>query len=554
MAEVTVLPQQGERGRAIALFLMIIAPFVFGALAVALGQDMNWDLRNYHWYNAYAFLNGRDGFDLIPSQTPYFYSPALDIPFYLLATHVPAAIAGYALGFTQGLNFILLFMLAYAALAVSNPTQKVAVCALLAALGMLGGGGIALIGATFYDNITSLGLFASALLVVRNFGRLVRVGAPRAFLLALLCGLPAGLMMGLKLPAAIFAVGFCFGILGAGGPFRRLFLLSFAFGLGVLLGFAAAYGPWAWFLDAHYGSPFFPYFNDFFKAPLAPLSSARDTQFIPHGFWRNLEFPFLFTAYPKLVGEILWRDLRIPVLYVLLPAAVALRLLFGRNRAQQDALVAPSAARYLLTAAAVSYLVWLRMFAVYRYAIPLEMQAPLLIVLAVGLLPLKLRARALTASFILLACILSLQPGSWGRRAHWLDHFVEAQIPPLPEQTDLMILMAGYEPYSHAVTQFPPGIPFVRIQSNFASPGENKGINAVIRDRVAAHKGPFMLLMPSWQLDLGRQALRSFGLGLAPDACQKVIDRLYDDAELSLCKIVHTSTSHAEHRRSHPLL
>src|SRR5262249_18399516 len=153
--------------------------------ALFLGQDANWDLRNYHWYNAYALLNGRYALDLLPSQTPYFYNPVLDVPFYLLATHVPARIAGFALGFVQGLNFVLLFMLAYASLVIANPRHKVIVSALLAALGMLGGGGIALLGTTFYDNVTSLGLFLSALLVIRSFDCLVTAEWRKAFTLAL---------------------------------------------------------------------------------------------------------------------------------------------------------------------------------------------------------------------------------------------------------------------------------------------------------------------------------------------------------------------------------
>ena len=39
----------------IALFAV---PVLFGAIALAMGQDSNWDLRNYHWYNPYAFLQG----------------------------------------------------------------------------------------------------------------------------------------------------------------------------------------------------------------------------------------------------------------------------------------------------------------------------------------------------------------------------------------------------------------------------------------------------------------------------------------------------------------
>ena len=63
-------------------------------LALFLGQDTNWDLRNYHWYNPYSFLNGRFFFDVVPAQTPSFYNPTLDVPFFLLGNAVPAPVAG----------------------------------------------------------------------------------------------------------------------------------------------------------------------------------------------------------------------------------------------------------------------------------------------------------------------------------------------------------------------------------------------------------------------------------------------------------------------------
>lgn len=538
MKTISLLPPPSHHARLLAIWILALAPFGFGVLAVVLGQDANWDLRNYHWYNAYAFLQGRFGFDLLPAQTPTFYNPILDVPFFLLATHVPARVAGFALGFVQGLNFILLFMLAYAALTINNVTRKTGVCAALALLGMLGGGGIALIGTTFYDNVTSLGLFASALLVIRYRERLMTASVRNAFGLALLYGLPSGLMMGLKLPSVIFCLGFCFGILFMGGSWRRLFVISLAFGAGVLLGVAISLGPWAWFLQKHFHNPLFPYFNDIFKSPLAPLSSARDEQFLVHGFWNNLLFPFLFAKSPFMVGEIEWRDWRIPILYGLLPAAIILRLLFGHKR--DKTLAAPHAARYLLAAAAISYFVWYWIFSIYRYAVPLEMLAPLAILMAVDIFPIKRQHRAILAACILIVIAVSIEPGNWSRRATWLHHFIEVQIPPLPEQKDLMILMAGIEPYSHVVPEFPPSIPFVRIQSNFISPEENKGFNQIIRARVEGHKGSFMLLIPTWQERAGDDALAIYHLSRAAEACQTVVDRLYDDKPLSLCRLIRS--------------
>ena len=506
-----------------------------------LGQDANWDLRNYHWYNAYAFLNDRYALDLLPSQTPFFYNPLLDIPFYLLATHVPARVAGFCLGAVQGLNFILLFMLAHAALIIPNPRQKVVVCGGLALLGMLGGGGIAMLGTSFYDNITSLGIFLSLLLVIRNLDQLIRADWKRSFLLALLFGLPAGMMMGLKLPSVVFCVGLCFALPCISGSLHRRVMMSFAFGLGVLAGIAITLGHWAWFLQSHYGNPLFPYFNQYFQSPLAPLSSARDLQYITRSLHDFIFFPFIFAESPYRVGEIPWRDWRIPILYALLPLSILLRLFFGRSKDSQQALAEPMIARYLLWVAVLSYAVWLGMFCIYRYAVPLEMLTPLLLVFAVGLLPLKLQTRGILAALLLVVIAVTIQPGNWYRRVSWNEHFVEAKLPDLGDTSNLMLLMAGFEPYSHLATQFPANVPVVRIESNFASPNEDKGINKLTHARIDQHEGRFLTLIPPWQKGLADEALGYFGLTLgkagSKAACQTVIDCLYDDKELALCPV-----------------
>src|SRR2546425_5096832 len=49
-----------------------------------LRQDVNWDLRNYHFYNAWAFVHGRLGWDLAPAQGGTFHNPLPDPPFYLI--------------------------------------------------------------------------------------------------------------------------------------------------------------------------------------------------------------------------------------------------------------------------------------------------------------------------------------------------------------------------------------------------------------------------------------------------------------------------------------
>src|SRR5581483_5806636 len=51
----------------------------FAILASQVGTDTDWDLRNYHAYNAHALLSGRLWTDIAPAQSQTFLSPVLDI-------------------------------------------------------------------------------------------------------------------------------------------------------------------------------------------------------------------------------------------------------------------------------------------------------------------------------------------------------------------------------------------------------------------------------------------------------------------------------------------
>lgn len=534
-----LLPPADDRARYVVFLLLFLAPLLFGGLALLLGQDANWDLRNYHWYNAYAFLNGRYGFDLLPSQIPYFYNPLLDIPFYLLATHVPAKVAGFVLGAVQGLNFVLLFLISFSALEIETSYRKILISAFLAALGMFGGEGLSLIGTTFGDNLTSLGVLLAVLLIIHNHKRLLLDRPQKAYALIFGFGILPGLMMGLKLPEVIFCVGTCFALLFAGGAWQRRFMLSLFFGFGILLGVALSLGHWAWALQVHFGNPLFPYFNDTFKSPMLGNINLRDTKFLPHNVFEAISFPFLFAENPLRVGEIPWRDWRIPILYIVLPLSIFMR--FALPIQSREILTRSYATRYLLWMGGISYVAWLGMFAIYRYIVPIEMLAPLLILCALALWPVSNRTRLVVTTLLLFVIASSITPGNWTRRTSWSDHFVETGIPSLGNTSNLMILMAGIEPYAHLIPQFPPEIPFVRIQSNFSDPGQANGMNQLIHNRVDAHKGRFMILIPQWNEKDAERAMGYFGLHFAPQPCQKVEDRLYDVSPMELCSVIHTN-------------
>ena len=84
-----------------ASLLLCIA--LAGAASIALRQDSSWDLLNYHYYNAWAFVHGRHGIDWAPAQLQSFYSPFLDLPFYaMVAAGLPPAVIAFALAVPTG--------------------------------------------------------------------------------------------------------------------------------------------------------------------------------------------------------------------------------------------------------------------------------------------------------------------------------------------------------------------------------------------------------------------------------------------------------------------
>lgn len=532
-----LLPPRGENGRGLAIALLFFVPLLSGCSALWLGQDANWDLRNYHWYNAFAFLNQRYTKDLLPSQSPFFYNPLLDVPYFLLATHVSAKISAFILAAVQGLNFVFLFMLAHLALHMQGGRWPVLAAALIAALGYFGGGGISLIGTTFYDNITSLGLWLSAILILYNRNQLLSGVAGAAAMLAFLFGIPAGAMMGLKLPSVVFCVALCSALLLSGGEWHRRLLLAFFFGLGVLAGLAATLGHWAYFLYENFGNPLFPYFNNYFQSPLAPALDARDIQYVPQNWHDRLLFPFIFAQHPKRVGEIPWQDYRLTVLYILLPAALFIRLVSSRFISFASASHTNYCQKFLLWTGAIAYGVWLVMFAIYRYAIPLEMLAPLLIVFAYNLLPLRRSFKFSLAGLTLLLIACTITPGNWTRLDHWQEKTVPVAAPDLGQFGNAMVLMTGQEPFSHVVPQLPAQFSYVRVQSNFSSPEENKGINRLISDKINSHTGAYLLLSPAWQHPADKELLQKFyQLTLIEQSCQIIIDGLYN-TQLQICEL-----------------
>ena len=529
--------------------LLISVPLLFGIVALLLGQDSNWDLRNYHWYNAYALLHDRLEMDMGAAQIPTFYNPALDLPFFLAADLLSAKPYSFLLGALQGCNFILLYMIAVRVLKIESPRMQTAASAAIAFVGMIGAGQMAQVGAAFYDNIVSLFIFAAILVVLHNKNMLERGSFPRALSWAALAGFLVGFAVGLKLPTQIFAVGVCFGLLFIPGPFVRRFFLSFICGLGVIGGFALSGGWWMWYLWAHFGNPLFPYFNDVIHSLWALPASYRDDRFLPKTLVEAVLLPFRLFVDAKVGGEIAFRDARILGAYVILVATAVMLLI---KRLEKTETVTPPfadvfAARYLAAVAALSYAVWLKLFGIYRYALPLEMLAPLIVVACLAFWPVRRQRQLSLAIGVLGFMVITMQPGDWGRKP-WAPglggKLVDVTVPPINDPANTLVLMTGFAPTSFVIPAFPPEIPFLRPHSYLVAPGDPTKFNEVMNNRIVAHQGNVLLVRARWETWPVEKVLPGLGLRLVPESCRPLPANL--DDELELCGLTKAVPLSAE--------
>jgi hypothetical protein len=511
-----------ERPRELApqewLFLGLVVAF-WSVFVVALGKDTSWDFRNYHWYVPYAFLNGRMGFDVAVAHQATYYNPLLDIPFYWLATHTHSWFALAVMGAVQGSNIVPLYLLARQTVVL--PDYKLAAGA-LSLMGVTGALTVSLFGTTYYDNVMSVLVLSSLALVVTR-RQTLRAGALwRVAAIAALAGFLTGCAVGLKLPEAPFALGFAAALLAVGGDWKHQGTRLVAGGFGGLLGVVLFAGFWMLRMEHLTGNPLFPYFNEYFQSQFALPTPYRDMRFIPTHFWRALFFPVLFSFDWHVADDLGFQDIRVGAAYLLTIAAAIFSLLGRRSK---EPLIPAEGALPVFAFAAVSYVAWLRMFAIYRYILCLEMLAPFIIAAAIGLLPLSRRAQLVGLGITFFA-ILLVARSDFIEREPLGDPYIQVALPPIADPDRTMILMTGDGPLGFLAPSIPHQIPLLRIDGWMLQPRDGTLLTRQMRERVAAQlhsKGDLYLIADAYDMPRAHDALVDYRLAIDWAQC-----RLFD--------------------------
>ncbi|MFC0386867.1 hypothetical protein [Muricoccus vinaceus] len=350
-------------------------------VALALGRDTSWDLRNYHYYNIYALLEGRWAVDLTPARAHTFLHPGLDLPFYLLTQSYlnawPRLVSVLQASYAGLLAFL---TIAVANLVLNGKAGRVTpATALVACFGLSGAATLPEIGSTYNDIQIACLVLGALLALLLAAGASDAHEASKATRLRLIAGLLGGCAVGLKLTAFIFppALALAAIIATQGGLVLRARAVA-QLSVGGALGFAITYGPWGWFLWNRFGNPFGSFTNNIFRSPLFPFVSQRDESFLPDSLVTALAYPFIWAH--RSTGTVLEPTLADPRFAVgltalLLVIGLAMWRRFSRPCTPPPSLEDRAAARAVRTVLAftlASYVIWLGNFSILRYAIPME--------------------------------------------------------------------------------------------------------------------------------------------------------------------------------------
>lgn len=509
-------------------------------LALSLGQDANWDLRNYHLYNAWAWLAGRGSIDIGAAGLQSWFNPVLDLPYYLLATgplqHAPRWLAAL-----QGLWFGLLAFLVFrvaAAVARLQRRRFDRFDAIAVAIGATGTMAVSQTGLTTNELPTACLVLGGIVLFLRALER----SAGPAWRTLLLAGLCAGVAAGLKPTAIVYPVAAGFAAAAALRP-RPLAVRGFlALALGSGIGFLLAYGWWGWHLYQSVGNPVFPMFNQWFHSPWAPATPMTDARFLPRDWGQWLTYPFYWLRRNlALVTEARFADPRYALAFLAVLALPVSRL-WRRGRAPAEpALV------FLAAFWALAYVQWLGLFSILRYAVPLEALSG---VLVFGVLrhawpgqnesPSGAARRGMWVCVLL--CLGLTHYPNWGR-VPFSRQPVEVTAPRLPAHS--LVMLVGM-PLAYLPPLLPQeaGVRYVGLNW-FTEATRGFRLYDTVEETVRTHRGPRFMLRTPYATDADDALLTRLLPGYRAGDCQPVTSSLERDRHghpparpIMLCRMV----------------
>lgn len=524
-----------------SILILVLMSF-FGYFALRLGQDFSWDLKSYHFYNAYAFLHHRFDWDIAPAQMHSFYNPLFDLLNYFIINNAPnARWAEFLLGSLHGIAVYFLFKITCYIIRIENPILRYFYIILGVLLGVTGSASIPQIGMALNESQISIFVMAAVFLALKYIND---TGSTRVYF-CLLSGAILGLGVGLKLTAVSYPIAFFVALLFHKKPDINHLKLVLLTGVIFSICFSLTGGFWMWTLYQHFQNPFFPFYNNIFHSIYGSQKSFTDAQFLPTTIKLALLYPFYWVHKTTVVEWFPMADARIAATFVLgglFLCYVGYQKLVGKLKKSVVSESETLSVRFICLFFYLSYFTWLIQFSIYRFTIPLNFLAGILIIY----FGIKLLKQSFL-QFIVLLCIsifimhTTIYP-DWGRKLHYNKYFFEVKIPPIPNGS--MVILVGASPIGYLLPYFPADTRFIALYNYFVNsdaPVFQKRAFEIIQN----HHGPLYVLVDSTDPSGShtdfkvrqKDILRRFGLLRIDDMCRPIISNM-ENAPIPLCAVI----------------
>ncbi len=475
------------------------------AVTVALiaGADNNWDLRNYHYWSVYAWLEGRTFHDIAPAQIQSWFNPAIYVPFYLLAHHGTPLIGTSVIAGLAGINGLMLYLIVTRILPDGYGALRIPFAMLAAICGLTAPMFASQLGSSFADPLGAI-LILSALLLLISRYRFRHLAA----------GCLIGAAVGFKLTFAPYALGAALALLVTWRAMGISIVGFTAFAAGGILGALLTGGAWAVFLFAETGNPLFPFYNEIFRSPLYDATNFFDRTFLPDSFLSAVSYPFKWLFWGNSTAELHFRDARFAIIILAFIGILFLPVLLrGRNRGEH---IADSHFYFLLVFFAASFVLWLTTWSIQRYVTTLELLSGVMILLAVDRVPVPIRLRLLLFAGIVAFSVYWTVTPSWGRTDLRANHYfvTDPAGTPVIEDGTLFVMVGGGHPIAYAIPDLPKDARFVRLTSNLGPLDPDRQLGEQISEVVREHPGPIRTLSAEALSAGDSKVLARFGLEL----------------------------------------
>ncbi|SFV26582.1 hypothetical protein SAMN05216456_0049 [Devosia crocina] len=423
------------------------------------GQDINYDLMNYHWFTVGAALEA-DPFRHI-AGLQQFLNPYLYLPHHLLHSWLSPLRAAAVITWIQALNLPLIYLIGCVVLreVAIAPWVKRLLSLLAGLVAAAGPMFLTETGTSFADSLASIPTLGGVLLL------LLAIGGKRSspvFALIGTAGFLFGISVGLKLTSACFALGAVASLFALPSwKFRLRSWLVLAF--GGLAGGLLTNGYWTFRLWSEFRSPIFPFYNRIFQSPYFPTENEVDRRFLPENLFDALTYPFQWTVGLHPSSELPFRDIRFAILSVLLILTIIAIVGQWRSHRSRGGENKDSKAVHLglLLFCLSGYALWLSLFGIQRYLTPIELLAGPAMLSMLSLMSLKTRAMTVTAGILMLATIASTRPSDFGH-SNWMPEVAETQLPADILESNGIFLLLG-DPMTYIIPDFGPETQFINI-------------------------------------------------------------------------------------------